>query len=880
MKKTKIFLKMVALAVVGAVMSGCAEEIEVLQPANQRVVQKTTISLADDATTRGAIAADGSTSFLVDDQIAVIYQNTNGKTVKAESAKLTSADLTDGGASATFTVELVSPKAGTKVRYIYPASMAAATIAEDTAPDNDLTISTAGLATQDGTLETIASDLGLAVYDGTMSTTATLPTGTGVELKNQLAILKLQSIKDDGDTEIRSQITDLTVIVGTNTYTITRTAADAPIYVAMLPVATAEDITISTTFGGFPYTKTATGKTLAKNKIYPVNLAMDFDAKSTPLTLEVTVDNTTIDCINNSRVPFRYTVNGVETSVDGSSPETLISSLQTGDIVQFFSTNVSLSNGTDYGLNIRPNKKCYVYGNVMSLIVDGTEGFANDKTIGGVLSLSYLFNDANIAFHPSKRLVLPATTLASDCYYRMFAECDGITSLPEDFLPATTLASACYADMFRDCDGLTSLPESLLPAGKEGEGMLAEWCYAEMFAGCNGLTTLPEKLLPAMTLKDNCYSEMFRNCDGLTTLPEKLLPATTLAESCYYDMFGTCDLLTESPVLPDATLADGCYGHMFYECPKLSRVTCLVKSTSIGSATNPFQYWLNKAGTDDGCERIVYVDPTMLNPATDIWDLDNSGTDGKRWTATTNDYAHLTTANIGHVLAADGNIYTNAASATTAGTTARAMIAYVGSVPNYFDHFLAIAIDDVDGNTHTWADAHTKVGEYAGTHGITIGGTNHNTNAIGATYYDQVASNEATTSATRTAGVVKGWRLPSVTDWRYIFDGIGRIKNGVTLTAKHSSGTPVYSSNATPTDPLGVVDNMYYYKDNDVAGYSTLLAKINEACGNSALKSSLYWSSSEYSDNSFKAWWYSFNLGTFGWRDKTVYDYVRAVFAY
>ena len=113
MKKTKILLKMAALAVVGAMMSGCAEEIEVLQPANQRVVQKTTISLADDATTRGAIAADGSTSFLVDDQIAVIYQDTNGKTMKAVSAALTDADLTDGGASATFTVELFSPKAGT-----------------------------------------------------------------------------------------------------------------------------------------------------------------------------------------------------------------------------------------------------------------------------------------------------------------------------------------------------------------------------------------------------------------------------------------------------------------------------------------------------------------------------------------------------------------------------------------------------------------------------------------------------------------------------------------------------------------------------------------------------------------------------------------------
>lgn len=278
MKKTKIFLKMAALAVMGTMMSGCAEEIETLQPANQSAVQKINISLADDAGTRGTIASDGKTSFSVGDQIAVIYQNTDGKTLKAESAKLTSADMTDEGASATFTVELNSPKAETKVRYIYPASMAAATVAEDAVPDAAATINTSGLATQDGTLATIASDLGLSVYDGTMSATATLPTGSGVILDNQLAIVKLNSIHITADINILANVTDLTIIDGTNTYTVSRTAAADPIYVAMLP--TSRDITFSTIDNGYTYTKTATGNSLVKNKIYPINLAMEMDPRA------------------------------------------------------------------------------------------------------------------------------------------------------------------------------------------------------------------------------------------------------------------------------------------------------------------------------------------------------------------------------------------------------------------------------------------------------------------------------------------------------------------------------------------------------------------------------------------------------------------------
>ena len=874
---------MAALAVVGTMMSGCTGDVLTTvalqsETSKQSVTLTTTITLDGSLQTR-ALTDAGVKTFAVNDQIVVFYKNTNNETVRAESSLIQATDISARGKKATITVTLDAPKASGTLRMIYPNTMARETIASDATIDDNSTIDFSRLDNQEGTLDMLASMLDLAVFDGTLTADAKLP--DAVPMANRLAIGKF-TIKDNGSDDITSSVKQLTINDGTNTYVVERTPEAGPIYVAMLPVDS-KDFLLNAVTTSDAYKKSVTGQTLAANNIYPINLTMDFDAIATPLTLEVTVDNTEIRFSNlsHSSVPFTYTVNGVATLFDGSTQEIDIESLKAGDIVQFFSNNSKLNDGSNTGLNIKSDKLCYVYGNVMSLIDDGEDGFANDKTIEGKLAFWELFRNSNIAFHPSKRLVLPATTLAEGCYEYMFYNCDGITSLPEDFLPAKTLANNCYEKMFGDCDGLTSLPEGLLPAGKDGEGLLADWCYGGMFEDCDGLTSLPEKLLPAMTLKELCYWDMFAKCDGLTSLPEKFLPATTLAKECYMYMFLRCEKLTESPVLPDATLAERCYSNMFSNCPKLSNVTCLATSASLGSATDPFNEWLYNSGTASGCERIVYVDPSMLNPATDIFDLANSGDNStKKWTLATNDYAHLTSANIGNMLAADGNIYSNAAAATTAGTTAEAVIAYVGSVAKYFEHFLAIALTDVDGSEHKWADALTAVGTYAAAHPINIGGTTYNTSTTGDTYYDIVDENHTTTSATAVT-MKQGWRLPSVTDWRYVLDGIGRIKSGLTLTAKSETGETTYSTNATPTDPLGVVDCMRYRKDDDADGASSLRAVINAACDNTALQFSDYWSSSELSGYEELAWSYDFYTGLFWdgykWGNK---NYVRAVFAY
>ena len=120
MTNNKIFLSMAALVFVGAMTAGCSSNdltAETPQPVNNgTVVMKTTISLSESASTR-ALTEAGVKTFAVDDKIAVIYKNTAGETVKAESAALNSFDILSSN-SAKFSVTLTNPQASTPVRYI------------------------------------------------------------------------------------------------------------------------------------------------------------------------------------------------------------------------------------------------------------------------------------------------------------------------------------------------------------------------------------------------------------------------------------------------------------------------------------------------------------------------------------------------------------------------------------------------------------------------------------------------------------------------------------------------------------------------------------------------------------------------------------------
>ena len=153
------------------------------------------------------------------------------------------------------------------------------------------------------------------------------------------------------------------------------------------------------------------------------------------------------------------------------------------------------------------DKDCYVYGNLMSL-VNSTE-FATVTTLTANNTFFDLFDtNAHLLSHPTKDVVLPATTLTEGCYSNLFYKCSALTKAP--VLPATTMANKCYERMFQSCTSLAVAPE-----------------------------------LPAMVMADYCYSYMFYGCYGLKAAP--VLPATTMAPYCYNNMFGFCKELAETP---------------------------------------------------------------------------------------------------------------------------------------------------------------------------------------------------------------------------------------------------------------------------------------------------------------------------------------------
>ncbi len=263
MKKTMRFLSMAALALVGAVMTGCSSDDNYIeqQPENKSkvVTLTTTVGLDGGATTR-ALTSSGVKTFAAGETMALVYKKTGGTTAVAVSDALKGdGDIASGAKSATFTFTLEDPDNSKNVTYVYPAAMAKA----------DGSINYDALDAQDGTLATLSSSLDLATYTDSWNGTA-LPSAT---LANQLAILAL-TLKDyDGANNITSTITGMTLSDGTNSYTITPSSLST-IYVAIKPTTSAS-IDVTATSGNIDYVKSLTSKTYEASNGYPISWKMD-----------------------------------------------------------------------------------------------------------------------------------------------------------------------------------------------------------------------------------------------------------------------------------------------------------------------------------------------------------------------------------------------------------------------------------------------------------------------------------------------------------------------------------------------------------------------------------------------------------------------------
>lgn len=299
-----------------------------------------------------------------------------------------------------------------------------------------------------------------------------------------------------------------------------------------------------------------------------------------------------------------------------------------GDTLEFLGDNENYS-----GCSINTGVKYVAFGNINSLIssnnFENIEALTSEETFKELFKLSRLVS--------AERLILPATTLSSNCYNGMFRNCTELVTAPT--LPATTLADYCYKGMFEGCTSLTVAPElpattlatscydgmfyscmSLVIAPKLLATTLALRCYGSMFRKCKGLTTAPE--LPATTLANYCYDSMFYECSSLITAPK--LPATSLKSNCYTSMFYGCRNLTIAPELPAITLVPSCYNLMFYNCKNLSYIKAMFTTKPASSYT---QMWVS------GVKAIG----TFVKNSEATWDVTGNNGVPTGWTVETAD---------------------------------------------------------------------------------------------------------------------------------------------------------------------------------------------------------------------------------------------------
>ena len=159
-----------------------------------------------------------------------------------------------------------------------------------------------------------------------------------------------------------------------------------------------------------------------------------------------------------------YSTDGTNWESFGTTGETpLTKSLEPGGKVYLRAQTDSWNKHEEYyevGCYIEGVSK--VGGNIMSLLYGS--GFTGNETSfpnGSVCNFATIFGLGDTThLRNASELILPATTLTTDCYVFMFSGCTSLATAPK--LPATTLANHCYGYMFENCTSLTAAPELLI----------------------------------------------------------------------------------------------------------------------------------------------------------------------------------------------------------------------------------------------------------------------------------------------------------------------------------------------------------------------------------------------------------------------------------
>ena len=205
-----------------------------------------------------------------------------------------------------------------------------------------------------------------------------------------------------------------------------------------------------------------------------------------PLVFEIISGGTIMwrtynDSASANACTIEYKLNDADWSAITATYDGVTINVNAGDEIQFKGDNTRYGNSSSsapwVGSSFCGSTATFdLHGNIMALIDSDSTVYPSLITLSSA-AFCRLFG--NTLVRCADGLYLPATTLASYCYDRLFFACPNLISAPA--LPATTLATQCYNNMFRGCTSLTTAPDLLVSSPTKS------YCYRYMFSGCTSL---------------------------------------------------------------------------------------------------------------------------------------------------------------------------------------------------------------------------------------------------------------------------------------------------------------------------------------------------------------------------------------------------------
>lgn len=312
-------------------------------------------------------------------------------------------------------------------------------------------------------------------------------------------------------------------------------------------------------------------------------IELHYDSNLGPISVYVATVPVSCDSVEGT-IDYHAPDGTTYKEIEGSNGVISITGLNSGDQLWFYQLenwniwSETVDDETVYHGAIEFNMTgCTVslQGNLMSLIAKND---ADLVTASQNFTQTYLFcktfKGQPVVY--ANNLVLPLLKLTNYIYNQMFHGCSQLKTIPK--LPATTLASSCYFSMFYQCTALEDISYLKLPAR-----VLYPNCYRSMFNGCTALR-YPVKEIVGRTYNGNSDSYsmyyMFYNT-AITKIP-RLYLGRVGKYGCSF-MFGNCYNLVDASDFSfanrDAYPSDTepyawtyAFHRMFSDCSNLTKI--------------------------------------------------------------------------------------------------------------------------------------------------------------------------------------------------------------------------------------------------------------------------------------------------------------------